>query len=159
MISGNAMPAARAKDTFDLTLKGVKDRIQTMRILRDLKKCGLLEARNIVDAPKPINMFEDLNLAEAQNYAGKFAPFAEVEIDGLIEYNNERAERHQYADTHVPEPFNQEDLEYLKNQAEALQGMFCEHASVGDINEDDLQKVLVKFLLKFRQDNQLIARA
>jgi large subunit ribosomal protein L7/L12 len=78
---GAAAPAAEEKTAFDVILKsGGANKLQVVKIVKDLTGLGLKEAKELVDgAPKPIK--EGVAKAEADDLAAKLKEAgAEVEI-------------------------------------------------------------------------------
>ena len=78
---GAAAPAAEEKTAFDVILKsGGANKLQVVKIVKDLTGLGLKEAKDLVDgAPKPIK--EGVAKAEADELASKLKDAgAEVEI-------------------------------------------------------------------------------
>jgi large subunit ribosomal protein L7/L12 len=78
---GAAAPAAEEKTAFDVILKsGGANKLQVVKIVKDLTGLGLKEAKDLVDgAPKPIK--EGVAKAEADELAAKLKDAgAEVEI-------------------------------------------------------------------------------
>lgn len=78
---GAAAPAAEEKTAFDVILKsGGANKLQVVKIVKDLTGLGLKEAKDLVDgAPKPIK--EGVAKAEADELAAKLKEAgAEVEI-------------------------------------------------------------------------------
>ncbi len=76
-----AAPAAEEKSAFDVILKGAgANKLQVVKIVKDLTGLGLKEAKDLVDgAPKPIK--EGVAKAEADELAAKLKEAgAEVEI-------------------------------------------------------------------------------
>ena len=68
---GAAAPAAEEKTAFDVILKGPgANKLQIVKIVKDLTGLGLKEAKDLVDgAPKPIK--EGVAKAEAEDMATK----------------------------------------------------------------------------------------
>ncbi|MEP6512476.1 MAG: 50S ribosomal protein L7/L12 [Parafilimonas sp.] len=78
---GDAAPAAEEKTAFDVILQASgANKLQVVKIVKDLTGLGLKEAKDLVDgAPKPIK--EGIAKAEAAEIAGKLKDAgAEVEI-------------------------------------------------------------------------------
>jgi large subunit ribosomal protein L7/L12 len=78
---GAAAPAAEEKTAFDVILKsGGANKLQVVKIVKDLTGLGLKEAKELVDgAPKPIK--EGIAKAEAEEMANKLKEAgAEVEV-------------------------------------------------------------------------------
>jgi len=78
---GPAAPAAEEKTAFDVILKsGGANKLQVVKIVKDLTGLGLKEAKELVDgAPKPIK--EGIAKAEAEEMANKLKEAgAEVEV-------------------------------------------------------------------------------
>ena len=78
---GAAAPAAEEKTAFDVVLKsGGANKLQVVKIVKDLTGLGLKEAKDLVDgAPKPVK--EGIAKAEADDIATKLKEAgAEVEI-------------------------------------------------------------------------------
>jgi len=78
---GAAAPAAEEKTAFDVILKsGGANKLQVVKIVKDLTGLGLKEAKELVDgAPKPIK--EGIAKAEAEEMATKLKEAgAEVEV-------------------------------------------------------------------------------
>ena len=78
---GAAAPAAEEKTAFDVILKsGGANKLQVVKIVKDLTGLGLKEAKELVDgAPKPIK--EGIPKAEAEEMANKLKEAgAEVEV-------------------------------------------------------------------------------
>jgi large subunit ribosomal protein L7/L12 len=78
---GAAAPAAEEKTAFDVILKsGGANKLQVVKIVKDLTGLGLKEAKDLVDsAPKPIK--EGVAKAEADELAAKLKEAgADVEI-------------------------------------------------------------------------------
>jgi large subunit ribosomal protein L7/L12 len=78
---GAAAPAAEEKTAFDVILKsGGANKLQVVKIVKDLTGLGLKEAKELVDgAPKPIK--ESIAKAEAEDLAGKLKEAgADVEV-------------------------------------------------------------------------------
>jgi large subunit ribosomal protein L7/L12 len=78
---GAAAPAAEEKTAFDVVLKsGGANKLQVVKIVKDLTGLGLKEAKELVDgAPKPIK--EGIAKAEAEEMATKLKEAgAEVEV-------------------------------------------------------------------------------
>ena len=78
---GAAAPAVEEKTAFDVILKsGGANKLQVVKIVKDLTGLGLKEAKELVDgAPKPIK--EGVAKAEADDLAAKLKEAgAEVEI-------------------------------------------------------------------------------
>jgi large subunit ribosomal protein L7/L12 len=78
---GAAAPAAEEKTAFDVILKsGGANKLQVVKIVKDLTGLGLKEAKDLVDgAPKPIK--EGVAKAEADEVATKLKDAgADVEI-------------------------------------------------------------------------------
>jgi len=78
---GAAAPAAEEKTAFDVILKsGGANKLQVVKIVKDLTGLGLKEAKDLVDgAPKPIK--EGVAKAEADELAAKLKDAgADVEI-------------------------------------------------------------------------------
>ena len=79
--SGAAAPAAEEKTAFDVILKsGGANKLQVVKIVKDLTGLGLKEAKDLVDgAPKPIK--EGVDKGTADELAAKLKEAgAEVEI-------------------------------------------------------------------------------
>ncbi len=79
--AGAAAPAAEEKTAFDVILKsGGANKLQVVKIVKDLTGLGLKEAKDLVDgAPKPIK--EGVAKAEADELAAKLKEAgADVEI-------------------------------------------------------------------------------
>ena len=79
--AGAAAPAAEEKTAFDVILKSAgANKLQVVKIVKDLTGLGLKEAKDLVDgAPKPIK--EGVAKAEADSLADKLKEAgAEVEI-------------------------------------------------------------------------------
>ena len=79
--AGAAAPAAEEKTAFDVILKsGGANKLQVVKIVKDLTGLGLKEAKDLVDgAPKPIK--EGVPKAEADELAAKLKDAgADVEI-------------------------------------------------------------------------------
>ncbi len=78
---GAAAPAAEEKTAFDVILKsGGANKLQVVKIVKDLTGLGLKEAKELVDgAPKPIK--EGVAKAEADDLAAKLKEAgADVEV-------------------------------------------------------------------------------
>ena len=78
---GAAAPAAEEKTAFDVVLKsGGANKLQVVKIVKDLTGLGLKEAKELVDgAPKPIK--EGIPKAEAEEMANKLKEAgADVEV-------------------------------------------------------------------------------
>ncbi|HEY6978232.1 MAG TPA: 50S ribosomal protein L7/L12 [Chitinophagaceae bacterium] len=78
---GAAAPAAEEKTAFDVILKnGGANKLQVVKIVKDLTGLGLKEAKELVDgAPKPIK--EGIAKAEAEEMVNKLKEAgAEVEV-------------------------------------------------------------------------------
>src|SRR6187549_2855372 len=78
---GGAAAAAEEKTAFDVILKsGGANKLQVVKIVKDLTGLGLKEAKDLVDgAPKPVK--EGVAKAEAEEIAAKLKEAgAEVEI-------------------------------------------------------------------------------
>src|SRR5690349_6708891 len=78
---GAAAPAAEEKTSFDVILKaGGPNKLQVVKIVKDLTGLGLKEAKDLVDgAPKPVK--EGVAKAEADEVATKLKDAgAEVEV-------------------------------------------------------------------------------
>lgn len=78
---GAAAPAAEEKTAFDVILKaGGPNKLQVVKIVKDLTGLGLKEAKDLVDgAPKPVK--EGVAKAEAEDLAAKLKEAgAEVEV-------------------------------------------------------------------------------
>ncbi len=78
---GAAAPAVEEKTAFDVILKGGgPNKLQVVKIVKDLTGLGLKEAKELVDsAPKPIK--EGVAKAEAEDLAGKLKEAgADVEV-------------------------------------------------------------------------------
>src|SRR5437868_7093785 len=78
---GAAAPAAEEKTTFDVILKASgANKLQVVKIVKDLTGLGLKEAKDLVDgAPKPVK--EGIAKAEAEELANKLKEAgADVEI-------------------------------------------------------------------------------
>jgi len=78
---GAAAPAAEEKTAFDVILKGGgPNKLQVVKIVKDLTGLGLKEAKDLVDgAPKPVK--EGVAKAEAEELAAKLKEAgADVEI-------------------------------------------------------------------------------
>jgi large subunit ribosomal protein L7/L12 len=78
---GAAAPAVEEKTAFDVVLKsGGANKLQVVKIVKDLTGLGLKEAKELVDgAPKPIK--EGIPRAEAEEMANKLKEAgAEVEV-------------------------------------------------------------------------------
>jgi large subunit ribosomal protein L7/L12 len=78
---GAAAPAVEEKTAFDVVLKsGGANKLQVVKIVKDLTGLGLKEAKELVDgAPKPIK--EGIAKAEAEEMATKLKEAgAEVEV-------------------------------------------------------------------------------
>ena len=78
---GAAAPAAEEKTAFDVILKsGGANKLQVVKIVKDLTGLGLKEAKELVDgAPKPIK--EGVAKAEAEDLAAKLKEAgADVEV-------------------------------------------------------------------------------
>ena len=78
---GAAAPAAEEKTAFDVILKsGGANKLQVVKIVKDLTGLGLKEAKELVDgAPKPIK--EGVAKAEAEELAAKLKEAgADVEV-------------------------------------------------------------------------------
>lgn len=79
--AGPAAPAAEEKTAFDVILKsGGANKLQVVKIVKDLTGLGLKEAKDLVDgAPKPVK--EGVAKAEADDLAAKLKEAgADVEI-------------------------------------------------------------------------------
>ena len=79
--AGGAAPAAEEKTAFDVILKsGGANKLQVVKIVKDLTGLGLKEAKDLVDgAPKPIK--EGIAKAEAEEIAAKLKEAgADVEV-------------------------------------------------------------------------------
>jgi large subunit ribosomal protein L7/L12 len=79
--SGAAAPAVEEKTAFDVILKGGgANKLQVVKIVKDLTGLGLKEAKDLVDgAPKPIK--EGIPKAEADEMATKLKDAgADVEV-------------------------------------------------------------------------------
>jgi large subunit ribosomal protein L7/L12 len=79
--AGGAAPAAEEKTAFDVILKsGGANKLQVVKIVKDLTGLGLKEAKDLVDgAPKPIK--EGIPKAEAEELVAKLKDAgADVEI-------------------------------------------------------------------------------
>jgi large subunit ribosomal protein L7/L12 len=78
---GPAAPAVEEKTAFDVVLKsGGANKLQVVKIVKDLTGLGLKEAKELVDgAPKPIK--EGIAKAEAEEMANKLKDAgADVEV-------------------------------------------------------------------------------
>jgi large subunit ribosomal protein L7/L12 len=78
---GAAAPAAEEKTSFDVILKsGGANKLQVVKIVKDLTGLGLKEAKDLVDgAPKPVK--EGVAKAEADDVANKLKEAgADVEV-------------------------------------------------------------------------------
>ncbi|MBS1747583.1 MAG: 50S ribosomal protein L7/L12 [Bacteroidetes bacterium] len=78
---GAGAPAAEEKTAFDVILKsGGANKLQVVKIVKDLTGLGLKEAKDLVDgAPKPVK--EGVAKAEADDIAAKLKEAgAEVEV-------------------------------------------------------------------------------
>ena len=78
---GAAAPAAEEKTAFDVILKsGGANKLQVVKIVKDLTGLGLKEAKDLVDgAPKPVK--EGVAKAEAEDIAAKLKEAgADVEV-------------------------------------------------------------------------------
>ncbi len=78
---GAAAPAAEEKTAFDVILKsGGANKLQVVKIVKDLTGLGLKEAKDLVDgAPKPVK--EGVAKAEAEEVATKLKDAgADVEV-------------------------------------------------------------------------------
>jgi large subunit ribosomal protein L7/L12 len=78
---GAAAPAAEEKTAFDVVLKsGGANKLQVVKIVKDLTGLGLKEAKELVDgAPKPIK--EGIAKGEAEEMANKLKEAgADVEV-------------------------------------------------------------------------------
>jgi large subunit ribosomal protein L7/L12 len=78
---GGAAPAAEEKTAFDVILKsGGANKLQVVKIVKDLTGLGLKEAKDLVDgAPKPVK--EGVAKAEADDVANKLKEAgADVEV-------------------------------------------------------------------------------
>ena len=78
---GAAAPAAEEKTAFDVILKsGGANKLQVVKIVKDLTGLGLKEAKDLVDgAPKPVK--EGVAKAEAEDIANKLKEAgADVEV-------------------------------------------------------------------------------
>jgi len=78
---GAAAPAAEEKTAFDVVLKsGGANKLQVVKIVKDLTGLGLKEAKDLVDgAPKPVK--EGVAKAEAEDIAAKLKDAgADVEV-------------------------------------------------------------------------------
>src|SRR3954464_590746 len=78
---GAGAPAAEEKTAFDVILKsGGANKLQVVKIVKDLTGLGLKEAKDLVDgAPKPVK--EGVAKAEAEDVAAKLKEAgAEVEV-------------------------------------------------------------------------------
>ncbi|MFT4152644.1 50S ribosomal protein L7/L12 [Parafilimonas sp.] len=78
---GAAAPAAEEKTAFDVILKGGgANKLQVVKIVKDLTGLGLKEAKDLVDgAPKPVK--EGVAKAEAEEIAAKLKEAgADVEV-------------------------------------------------------------------------------
>ena len=78
---GAAAPAAEEKTAFDVVLKsGGANKLQVVKIVKDLTGLGLKEAKDLVDgAPKPVK--EGVAKAEAEEVASKLKDAgADVEV-------------------------------------------------------------------------------
>ncbi|MEP6682212.1 MAG: 50S ribosomal protein L7/L12, partial [Parafilimonas sp.] len=78
---GAAAPAAEEKTAFDVILKsGGANKLQVVKIVKDLTGLGLKEAKDLVDgAPKPVK--EGVAKAEAEEVAAKLKEAgADVEV-------------------------------------------------------------------------------
>jgi len=78
---GAAAPAAEEKTAFDVILKsGGANKLQVVKIVKDLTGLGLKEAKDLVDgAPKPVK--EGVAKAEAEEVANKLKEAgADVEV-------------------------------------------------------------------------------
>ncbi|MBV9964036.1 MAG: 50S ribosomal protein L7/L12 [Parafilimonas sp.] len=78
---GAAAPAAEEKTAFDVILKsGGANKLQVVKIVKDLTGLGLKEAKDLVDgAPKPVK--EGVAKAEADDIAAKLKEAgADVEV-------------------------------------------------------------------------------
>jgi len=78
---GAAAPAAEEKTAFDVILKsGGANKLQVVKIVKDLTGLGLKEAKDLVDgAPKPVK--EGVAKAEAEEVATKLKEAgADVEV-------------------------------------------------------------------------------
>ncbi|MCS6916903.1 MAG: 50S ribosomal protein L7/L12 [Chitinophagales bacterium] len=79
--AGGAAPAAEQKTSFDVILKsGGAQKLQVVKVVKDLTGLGLKEAKDLVDgAPKPIK--EGISKDEAESIKAKLTEVgAEVEI-------------------------------------------------------------------------------
>ena len=78
---GAAAPAVEEKTAFDVILKsGGANKLQVVKIVKDLTGLGLKEAKDLVDgAPKPVK--EGASKAEAEDIAAKLKEAgADVEV-------------------------------------------------------------------------------
>lgn len=78
---GAAAPAVEEKTAFDVILKsGGANKLQVVKIVKDLTGLGLKEAKDLVDgAPKPVK--EGASKAEAEDIAAKLKDAgADVEV-------------------------------------------------------------------------------
>src|SRR5688500_123186 len=79
--AGGAAPAAEEKTSFNVVLKsGGANKLNVVKIVKDLTGLGLKEAKDLVDqSPKPIK--EGVSKADAENMVAKLKEAgAEVEI-------------------------------------------------------------------------------
>lgn len=79
--AGGGAPAAEEKTAFDVILKnGGANKLQVVKIVKDLTGLGLKEAKDLVDgAPKPVK--EGVAKAEAEDIANKLKEAgADVEV-------------------------------------------------------------------------------
>ena len=79
--AGAAAPVAEEKTAFDVILKsGGANKLQVVKIVKDLTGLGLKEAKDLVDgAPKPVK--EGVAKAEAEDVAAKLKEAgADVEV-------------------------------------------------------------------------------
>jgi len=79
--AGAAAPVAEEKTAFDVILKsGGANKLQVVKIVKDLTGLGLKEAKDLVDgAPKPVK--EGASKAEAEDIASKLKDAgADVEV-------------------------------------------------------------------------------
>jgi large subunit ribosomal protein L7/L12 len=79
--AGGAAPAAEEKTAFDVILKsGGANKLQVVKIVKELTGLGLKEAKDLVDgAPKPIK--EGVAKAEADDIANKLKEAgADIEV-------------------------------------------------------------------------------
>lgn len=77
-VAGGAAPAAEEKSSFDVVLKDAgANKIQVIKVVRDVTGLGLKEAKELVDgAPKTVK--EGVSKDEAEDLKAKFAEVGAV---------------------------------------------------------------------------------